>query len=190
MICVYCGSSDGENPSFRQAATAMTAALARRGAGIVYGGGTRGLMGAVAAAAIEAGVPLRGVVPNRFRSDRSVPPRGAEYSFVDTMQERKAMMRELSAGFIALPGGIGTIDEVAETLMLRSLGFHAKPLALLNVGGFFEGLYQVLRDTVAAGFMKPSLLESIIISSDPEALAESLLAAVAEEAKAQSPAGS
>jgi uncharacterized protein (TIGR00730 family) len=179
MICVYCGSSDGENPAYREAATAMTAALARRGAGIVYGGGSRGLMGAVAAAAIEAGVPLKGVVPSRFRSDRSVPPRGAEYFFVDTMQERKAMMRELSSGFVALPGGIGTIDEVAETLMLRSLGFHARPLALLNVGGFFDGLIRVLSDTVAAGFMKRSLLEGIIVSSDPEALAEALFAAMA-----------
>lgn len=178
MICIYCGSSEGGDPAFRQAATAMTAALARRGAGIVYGGGTRGLMGAVAEAALTEGVPLKGVVPDRFRSDRSVAPEGAEYFFVETMQERKAMMRDLSTGFVALPGGIGTIDEVAETLMLRSLGFHSKPLALLNVGGFFDPLLTMLGGMIVAGFMKRSLLDGIIVTSDPEALADSLFGAI------------
>ena len=180
MICIYCGSSEGGDPAFRQAAAAMTRALARRGAGLVYGGGTRGLMGAVAEAALAEGVPLKGVVPNRFRSDRSVAPEGAEYFFVETMQERKAMMRDLSSGFVALPGGIGTIDEVAETLMLRSLGFHSRPLALLNVGGFFDPLLAMLGGMIVEGFMKQSLLDNIIVASDPEALADSLLGAITE----------
>jgi uncharacterized protein (TIGR00730 family) len=182
MICIYCGSSEGDDPAFRLAAAEMTRALMRRGAGIVYGGGTRGLMGAVAAAALEGRAPLKGVVPSRFRSDRSVAPEGAEYLFVDSMQERKAAMRDLSQGFVALPGGIGTIDEVAETLMLRSLGFHSKPLALLNVGGFFDGLSAFLRGVVAAGFMKPALLDGVIVAEDPEALAASLFEAIAGKA--------
>ena len=179
MICIYCGSSEGENPAFRQTAALMTAALAGRGAGIVYGGGTRGLMGAVAEAALEARVPLKGVVPSRFRSDRSVAPLGAEYFFVDTMQERKAMMRDLASAFVALPGGIGTIDEVSETLMLRSLGFHSKPLALLNVAGFFDPFLTLLDGMVGTGFMKRTLFDGIIVSSDPEALAEAVFGAMA-----------
>jgi len=181
IICVYCGSNEGSDPLYRVAARAAGRALASRGAGIVYGGGTHGLMGEVAAAAIAAGVPLTGVVPRRFRSDRSAPPEGARYLFVETMQERKEAMRNLADGFIALPGGIGTLDEVAETLMLRSLMFHGKPLALLNAGGFFDPLIECLRAMTRAGFMKSSLYESILVSKDPEALVETLLGSLASD---------
>lgn len=169
-VCVYCGSNDGVLRDYREAAFALTREIAARDFGIVYGGGGKGLMGVVAAVALEAGVPLTGVVPNRFRSDRTTPPEGARYLFVDTMQERKAAMRDLSDSFIALPGGIGTLDEVAETLMLRSLGFHAKPLALLDVGGFFGPFVQLMDEGVKAGFIKASLRESLIISPDPAEL--------------------
>lgn len=166
-VCVYCGSNNGILGDYREAAFALAREVAARGFGIVYGGGEKGLMGAIAAAALEAEIPLTGVVPSRFRSDRSSPPEGARYLFVDTMQERKAMMRDLSDGFIALPGGIGTIDEVAETLMLRSLGFHAKPLALLDIGGFFGSFVRMMDESVEAGFMKASLRDSLIVCPDP-----------------------
>ena len=157
MICVYCGSNEGIDPAFGRAAADMARALTRRGAGIVYGGGTRGLMGAVAAAALEARAPLKGVVPSRFRSDRSTAPEGAEYLFVDSMQERKAAMRDLSLGFVALPRGHRHHRRGGRDLDAEVAGFHAKPLALLNVGGFFDGLTGFLRDVAAAGFMKPRL---------------------------------
>ena len=175
VICVYCGSNEGSDQSYREAAKAASLALTSRGAGIVYGGGMHGLMGEVAAVALAAGLPLTGVVPRRFHSDRSVPPEGARYILVETMQERKETMRAMADGFIALPGGIGTLDEVAETLMLRSLGFHDKPLALLNVGGFFDPLVEFMRSMTRAGFMKPSLYESLRVSSDPDTLVDDLL---------------
>lgn len=174
-VCVYCGSNEGSDPLFRSSARLAAHALASRGIGIIYGGGARGLMGEVAAAAIAAGAPLTGVVPNRFRSDRPTPQEGARSFFVETMQERKELMRNLADGFIALPGGIGTLDEVAETLMLRSLRFHDKPIALLNVGGFFDPLVALFEAMTQAGFMKRSLRESILVSQDPEALVQALL---------------
>lgn len=177
-MCIYCGSNEGTDPAYRLAAAALARALTARGAGIVYGGGTRGLMGEVARIALEARVPLIGIVPSRFRKDRSDPPPGADYRFTDTMQERKALMRDLSDGFVALPGGIGTIDEIAETLMLRSLRFHSKPLALLDVRGFFAPFVSMLRDARDKGFLKPELLESLIVSQDADAVASSLIAAI------------
>lgn len=180
-MCIYCGSNEGSDPAYRLAAAALTRALVSRGAGIVYGGGSRGLMGEVANIALEARVPLVGVVPSRFRKDRSDPPPGADYRFTDTMQERKALMRDLSDGFVALPGGIGTIDEISETLMLRSLRFHSKPLALLDVQGFFSHFVSMLRDARDKGFLKAELLESLIVSQDPEAVAASLIEAIAAD---------
>lgn len=174
-VCIYCGSNEGTDPAYREAAATLTRLLAARGAGIVYGGGSRGLMGAVAEAALAAGAPLTGVIPSRFARERAAAPPGARYIYVDTMQERKARLRELSDAFIALPGGIGTLDEVAETLMLNSLGFHAKPLGLLDVGGFFQPLTGFMEEMVRRGFMKKSLLDGVIVEADPEALLARLL---------------
>lgn len=174
-VCIYCGSNDGSDPAYRDAAARLTALLAARRVGIVYGGGSRGLMGAVAEAALASGAPLTGVIPSRFARERAAAPPGATYLYVDSMQERKAKLRELSDAFIALPGGIGTLDEVAETLMLNSLGFHAKPLALLDLEGFFGPLMDMMGAMVRQGFMKPGLPAGIIVESDPEVLVERLL---------------
>ncbi len=174
VICVYCGSNEGSDRSYREAAKAASLALTSRGAGIVYGGGMHGLMGEVAAVVLAAGLPLTGVVPRRFHSDRSVPPEGARYIFVETMQERKETMRTLADGFIALPGGIGTLEKCG-TLMRRSLGVHDNPLALRNVGGFFDPLVEFMRSMTRAGFMKLSLYESVRVSDNPGALVDDLL---------------
>jgi hypothetical protein len=177
-VCIYCGSSDEASSSFRAAAAGAVKALAAGGADLIYGGGFHGLMGEVARASLEAGVPLTGIVPARFKSDRSIPPKGIEYRFVDTMQERKTLMRDLSQGFVALPGGIGTLDEILETLMMRSLGFHAKPLALLNARGFFDPLLSMLERLVSENFLKASIYESLIVSEDAADLAGRLFAAL------------
>jgi len=177
-ICVYCGSNEGENPAYAAAAAALARALVSRGAGIVYGGGMRGLMGEVAKVALEHRAPLTGIIPERFKSSRSAPPEGAVYLFVGSMQERKEKMRNLADAFVALPGGIGTIDEIAETLMMRSLGFHEKPLGLLNVGGFFDHFADLMQVAAGAGFVKQSLLDRLIISDDAEALVDALIAGI------------
>ncbi len=177
-ICVYCGSNEGSDPAYGSAAAGLARALVSRGVGIVYGGGMRGLMGGVAKVAIEHQVPLTGIIPERFRSSRSTPPEGATYLSVGSMQERKEKMRNLADAFVALPGGIGTIDEIAETLMMRSLGFHEKPLGLLNVGGFFDSFTELMRRATGAGFMKQSLLDSLIVSDDAEALVDALIAGI------------
>jgi len=177
-ICIFCGSNEGSMLQYKYGAYALAQALAERGAGIVYGGGSRGLMGEIARAALDNCAPLTGIVPGRFRSDRLSPPLGAEYRFVDTMQERKQLMRDLSEGFAVLPGGIGTIDEIVETLMLKSLGFHDKPLAVLDIGGYFRHFFEFLDDSTRAGFMKPSLLNEIFIDEDPAAIANFLLSSI------------
>lgn len=171
-ICIYCGSSDGTDSGYLRGAADLTSALTDRGFGIVYGGGFHGLMGEVANAALKKGATLEGVIPARFRSDRTQAPEGAKYYFVDSMQERKALLRDLASGFVALPGGIGTLDEITETLMLRSLGFHKKPLALLDTGGFYTSLIATMEKLVSTGFMKRDLFRSIFISADPGAVAE------------------
>lgn len=179
-VCVYCGSSDEASPDYRAAAAEAVRALGALGADLIYGGGLHGLMGEVARAAAAQGIPLRGIVPSRFKSGRSIPPPGTEYIFVDSMQERKAVMRDLSQGFLALPGGIGTLDEVCETLMMRSLGFHDKPLAILNTKGFFDPLLAMFERLVADTFMKDSVYKNIIVAEDPGEAARGLFGALAE----------
>ncbi|PIF90913.1 hypothetical protein CLU86_1810 [Acidovorax sp. 62] len=152
-ICVYCGSRPGENPAFAQAAQAVGQWIGEHGGQLVYGGGRGGLMGVVAEATRLAGGRVVGVIPQALVDKELANRQCDELHIVQTMHERKAMMAERSDAFIALPGGIGTFEELFEVWTWRQLGYHGKPLGLLNVAGYYDGLLAFLRTSVASGFM-------------------------------------
>jgi len=171
-ICVYCGSSEGTNPVHREAAENLGALLASRGTGLVYGGGNVGLMGIIADAALRAGGEVIGVIPTALM-DKELGHTGVtKLHVVASMHERKQLMADLSDGFIALSGGIGTFEELFETFTWLQLGFHAKPVGVLNVAGFYDHLLTFLRHATAEKFMRPAHLESLLVESDAAALLE------------------
>ncbi|CAA9481388.1 MAG: Lysine decarboxylase family [uncultured Sphingomonadaceae bacterium] len=152
-LAVYCGASMGADPAYAAAADALGAAIAERGIGLVYGGGRLGLMGVVADSALRHGGEAHGVIPQAL-VDLEAAHRGlTELHVVTTMHERKAKMTELCDAFVALPGGIGTLDELFEAWTWNALGYHAKPFALLDVGGFWRGLTGFLDTVAESGFM-------------------------------------
>jgi hypothetical protein len=174
-IGVFCGSHAGDQPAFREAAALVGRLLARRGLGIVYGGGRVGLMGALADAALAAGGQVIGVIPEALAA-REVAHRGvSSLHVVGSMHERKALMAAHSDAFLALPGGFGTLEELFEVVTWRQLGFHAKPCGLLNVAGYFDRLIAFLDEAVAAGFVNRPDRAVLIDGDDPEALLERLL---------------
>ena len=144
-ICVYCGSSAGARPVYAQAARELGRMLAELGIGVVYGGGRVGLMGILADAALEAGGEVIGVIPRSLQEKELGHGSVTELHVVETMHQRKEKMADLSDGFITLPGGIGTLEELFETFTWLQLGFHEKPVALLNVDGFYQGLTTFVR---------------------------------------------
>ena len=155
-ICVFCGSSPGNDPAYAALAHSVGEGLARRGIVVVYGGGRVGLMGVVADSALDAGGEVIGVIPQDM-VDRELAHRGAtELRIVGTLHERKAVMAELSDAFIALPGGLGTLEELAEVISWAQLGLHAKPIGLLGVGAYWADLLRWLDGAVAAGFVAPA----------------------------------
>ena len=155
-ICVFCGSSPGNDPAYAALAHSVGEGLARRGIVVVYGGGRVGLMGVVAESALDAGGEVIGVIPQDM-VDRELAHSGAtEMRIVGTLHERKAVMAELSDAFIALPGGLGTLEELAEVISWAQLGLHAKPIGLLGVGGYWADLLRWLDGAVAAGFVAPA----------------------------------
>jgi uncharacterized protein (TIGR00730 family) len=155
-IGVYCGSNLGSGPSYAEHARRMGSSLARRGFGLVYGGANVGLMGILADAALEHGADVIGVIPRRL-VDVEIAHRGlARLEVVDSMNERKARMMELADGFVALPGGFGTLDEVFEILTWDQLGLIAKPVVFLDVDGFYTDLFAFLDRAVDAGFLRGS----------------------------------
>jgi uncharacterized protein (TIGR00730 family) len=152
-LAVYCGSSMGTNPAFAETARALGTEMADRGIGLVYGGGRLGLMGVVADAVIAGGGEVYGVIPQAL-IDLEVAHTGlTELHIVSTMHERKAMMTDLTDAFVAIPGGIGTLDELFEAWSWNALGYHAKPFALLNVDGFWDAMIGFLDHVTASGFM-------------------------------------
>jgi uncharacterized protein (TIGR00730 family) len=154
-VCVFCGSSFGIDPVYREAAIAFGVELARRDLRLVYGGGNIGLMGALADAVLEAGSEVVGVIPKAM-VDKEVAHRGiTELIVVTTMQQRKAKMAELADAFVALPGGFGTFDEFCEVLSWAQLGVHAKPCGLLNVAGYYDPLLALFDRAVGEGFLRP-----------------------------------
>jgi uncharacterized protein (TIGR00730 family) len=153
--CVFCGSNPGFDPRFMAYATQLGTALAQAGHELVYGGGNTGLMGAVADAATAAGGRVIGIIPRQL-VDREVAHNGIDdLRVVDSMHERKALMAELSDGFIALPGGFGTFEEYCEAVTWVQLGIHAKPCVLANLDGFYDPLVALFDGAAAAGFIRP-----------------------------------
>lgn len=155
-VCVFAGSTMGDKPAYRQSARALGEALAKAGMELVYGGSGRGLMGEVAGAVLDAGGRVTGVMPKGLFA-REVAHQGLT-SFVEVadMHERKATMARLSDGFIALPGGVGTFDELFETVCWAQLGIHRKPVGLLNVEGYYEPLLALIDHAVKSGFVQQS----------------------------------
>jgi len=173
-VCVYCGSSLGNQPIYRETAEAMGGLLARRGIGLVYGGGNVGLMGVVADAALAGGGEVIGVIP-RSLADREIAHGGVtDLRVVDSMHTRKALMAELSDAFIAMPGGVGTFEEFFEAVTWTQLGVHRKPCGLLNVGGFYAPLAAFIDLAVTEGFIKPIHRAAIVVDDNPERLLDSL----------------
>ena len=174
-ICVYCGSRPGQNAAFAQAATAIGTLIGQRGGQLVYGGGRAGLMGMVADAALAAGAAVVGVIPQAL-IDRELGHRGlTELHIVETMHERKQLMAERSDAFVALPGGIGTLEELFEVWTWRQLGYHDKPVGLLNVGGYYDGLLGFLDETGRQGFVPDSQRELLQVDADPALLLDRLI---------------
>jgi uncharacterized protein (TIGR00730 family) len=169
-ICVFCGSKTGDSPRHTAAAHDLAMALVRRRLALVYGGGNIGLMGVLADAVLAAGGSVIGVIP-RFMVLRELAHQGlTELHLVDSMHERKALMAEHADGFIALPGGFGTADELFEMLTWRQLHLHDKPIGLLNVGGYFNPLLSWLDVMVDEGFLKRSNRELLIVRAEAEEL--------------------
>jgi uncharacterized protein (TIGR00730 family) len=169
-LCVFCGSSSGRDPAYSVLAAQLGRALAQRRIGLVYGGGRVGLMGVLADAALAAGGEVIGVIPKTLL-DREVGHRGlTQLRVVDSMHSRKALMAELADGFVALPGGIGTLEELFEVWTWAQLGMHRKPCGLLDAGGFFTPLVSFLDHVVATGFLRSTSRAMLAVAASPEDL--------------------
>ena len=169
-ICVFCGASSGRDPRYTDVAVAVGMELARRGIELVYGGGRLGLMGAVADAALAAGGRVTGVIPSGL-VDRELAHGGVtELRIVSTLHERKAVMAELSDAFVALPGGLGTLEELAEVLSWAQLGLHAKPVGALDVAGFFRPLVAHVDHAAAEGFVSDRHRDLLLVDDDLDRL--------------------
>jgi uncharacterized protein (TIGR00730 family) len=173
-ICVFCGANGGADPAYLAAAEAVGAGLAARGIRVVYGGGRVGMMGAVADAARAAGGEVVGVIPQQI-FDLEIGHTGLDdLRVVSSMHERKALMAELSDAFVALPGGIGTLEELFEVYTWAQLGIHAKPMALLDVAGYYEPLAAFLDHAVAQRFLLRETREMLAVADDFDGLLETL----------------
>ena len=174
-VCVFCGSSFGARPQYREAAEQLGTLLARRDIGLVYGGGCVGLMGALADAALAAGGEVIGVIPESLLR-REVGHRGVtKLHVVETMHERKALMADLADAFIALPGGYGTLEEFCEIVTWSQLGIQRKPCGLLNVERYWGGLLGVLEHAVDEGFVRPENSQLVLLATTPEGMLERLM---------------
>jgi uncharacterized protein (TIGR00730 family) len=173
-VCVFCGSSAGKSPAYRDAAVALGELLAREQIGLVYGGATVGLMGVVADTVAKHGGEVIGVIPEALVA-REIAHRGLrELRIVPSMHDRKATMAELADAFVALPGGIGTLEELFEVWTWSVLGLHQKPCALFDVAGFYTRLTSFLDFVVEEGFLRPAHRQLLRVESDPEALLRAL----------------
>ena len=167
-LAVYCGSASGSDPLFAEATRATASAMVSRGVDLVYGGGRLGLMGLIADNVLELGGKVYGVIPAAL-VDLEVAHTGVTELFhVANMHERKAKMTDLADAFIALPGGIGTLDELFEAWSWNALGYHAKPFCLLNVGGFWDGMIQFIDHATTSGFLSASRRRQLLVATTPE----------------------
>ena len=184
-VCVYCGSGPGTNPHFVEAAQAFGKTLAASGVGLVYGGGSIGLMGAVAAATLEHGGRVTGIIPD-FLVKRERAMTGAQEMIVThDMHERKRLMFERSDAFVALPGGIGTLEELVEQLTWQQLGRHSKPILLANIDGFWEPLMDLLAHMRSTAFIRPTLSVDVLKAERVEDILPKLRAAAAQVPEAE-----
>jgi uncharacterized protein (TIGR00730 family) len=173
-ICVFCGASPGARPAYRDVSAELARVLVANGIGVVYGGGGVGLMGALADAVLAEGGEVTGIIP-RALMDREIAHRDvADMRVVGSMHERKALMAELADAFVALPGGLGTLEELFEVYTWAQLGLHRKPCALLNVDGYYDGVVRFLSHAVAERFLREEHREMLIVEREPEALIERL----------------
>jgi len=176
-LCVYCGSRAGERPEFAQAATAVGQWIGAHGGQLVYGGGRNGLMGLVAEATRQAGGRVLGVIPQALVDKEQANHACDELHIVQTMHQRKALMAERCDAFLALPGGIGTFEELFEVWTWRQLGYHDKPVGLLNVDSYYDGLLTFLKHSMAEGFMGAWQLGLLQVDTDVDALLPALVQA-------------
>ncbi|HEX3132224.1 MAG TPA: TIGR00730 family Rossman fold protein [Planctomycetota bacterium] len=174
-ICVFCGSSNGIRPTYTHAAQALGKQLGQRGVRLVYGAANCGLMAAVADATLTAGGTVEGVIPEVIDRMDLTHANLTRLHKVGTMHERKALMAELSDAFIALPGGIGTLDELCEIICWAQLAIHTKPVGLLNTDGYYDGLLAFMHHAVAEGFMRRTDVERLIVAQEPADLLQRLL---------------
>jgi hypothetical protein len=173
-VCVFCGASSGRGTAYLEAARAFGTEIARRGLGLVYGGGRVGLMGAVADAALAGGAEVAGVIPQEL-VERELAHRGVtELRVVGSLHERKAVMAELADAFAALPGGFGTLDELMEQLTWSQLGLHDKPIGLLDVAGYWRPLIALARHATGEGFVRELDLRAIAVAEEPGPLLDRL----------------
>jgi uncharacterized protein (TIGR00730 family) len=176
-VCVYCGSRMGARADYAAAASEVGRLIGQSGWGLVYGGGKVGLMGVVADAALTAGAPVTGVIPRTLMEREVGHQRLNHLHVVETMHERKLMMAELADAFLALPGGIGTLEELYEVWTWHQLGYHAKPIGLLNVAGYYDALLGFMNQSVAEGFLDPRQQGIVQTSTEPGPLLKKLYAA-------------
>ena len=178
-LCVYCGANGGATPRYAEAAKALALGMVEHNLSLVYGGGNVGLMGIIADEVLRLGGEVTGVIPTAL-VQREVAHTGLTRQFVvKDMHERKAMMSELADGFIAMPGGMGTLEELFEMVTWAQLGIHAKPIGLLNANGFYDGLAGFVKHMVEQGFVRPAHAGLMLLDADPDALVARLQAAAA-----------
>lgn len=178
-LCVFCGSSPGRDPAYAEAARALGDALAARGIGVVYGGGSVGLMGVVADAVLARGGEVVGVIPYALANRELAHGHLTRLHVVATMHERKAMMSDFADAFLALPGGLGTLDELCEIATWAQLGIHRKPIGMLDVRGYFGPFLAFLDHALAEGFVRPEHRALLVRDTDAARLLDRLAAAAA-----------
>jgi hypothetical protein len=173
-ICIFCGAAPGSDPEFAKAAFDCGTLLASRGHAIIFGGGNVGLMGSLADGALSRGGSVIGVIPEALRDRELAHPGVRDMRVVKSMHERKMLMHELSTAFMALPGGLGTLDELFESLTWLQLGYHQKPVGILNVRGFYDPLLALLDHAVEHGFIHSAQRRVILVEKDADALLDQI----------------
>ena len=176
-LCVYCGSRPGADPRFIEVAAQVGRWIGEHGGQLVYGGGNNGTMGALADAALKAGARVVGVIPQSMVQREWAKRDCTELHVVDNMHQRKSMMAQRADAFLALPGGLGTFEEFFEVWTWRVLDFHRKPVGLLDLDGYYQGLLQFLQQSVKSGFMNEWQMEMLTVGSDPQVLLPQLVQA-------------
>lgn len=171
-ICVFCGASSGEHDAYQQLASQLGATIAKQGRRLIYGGGDKGLMGIIANAVLQNGGEVIGVIPERLVKAETAHRGITQLEIVDDMHQRKARMTELADGFVAMPGGTGTLEEIFEVWTGAQIGYHQKPVALFNILNFWQPLQTFLEQAVKAGFIRDSFYKTLIVSDSAEQLIE------------------